>query len=113
MTQIHVLPGTHHFKFIVDEQWKIADDYPTAVDDIDGSLANYVSVTSPTSISPSSTSPQPTPHPNNINQFASSFWSDSSSREGSGGGGDGGRAQLVVRRILRLSGASPLEALDA
>ena len=91
-TQIHVLPGTHHFKFIVDDQWRITDDYPTAVDDLDGSLANYVNVTSPTSSSPSSSSPHATPHPNQMNQFAS-FWSDNSSREGGTGGLGKGEAE--------------------
>ncbi|KAI0801976.1 5'-AMP-activated protein kinase beta subunit, interation domain-containing protein [Irpex lacteus] len=94
--QIHVLPGTHHFKFLVDDQWLTSSQYPTAVDDLDGSLANYVSVTSPTSTSPSSASPQPTPHPNNINQFASSFWSEASSREGGEGGSKGDAAWTTV-----------------
>ncbi|KAF9066488.1 hypothetical protein BDP27DRAFT_1016215 [Rhodocollybia butyracea] len=35
--------GTHHLRFIVDGQNRVADDLPTAVDD-NGSLANYVSV---------------------------------------------------------------------
>ncbi|KAI0087727.1 5'-AMP-activated protein kinase beta subunit, interation domain-containing protein [Irpex rosettiformis] len=96
--QIHVLPGTHHFKFIVDDQWTTSTQYPTAVDDLDGSLANYVSVSSPTSISPSSTSPQATPHPNNVNQFASSFWSEASSREG--GGGEGGRGEAAWTTVI-------------
>ena len=96
-TQIHVLPGTHHFKFLVDDQWLTSSQYPTAVDDLDGSLANYVSVTSPTSTSPSSTSPQATPHPTNINQFTSSFWSDASSREG---GGEGGRGEAAWTTVI-------------
>lgn len=83
--QIHVLPGTHHFKFIVDDQWKIAEEYPTAVDDIDGSLANYVNVTGHSTVSPSSSSPQPTPQPHQLNQFAS-FWSDASSSTRDHGG---------------------------
>lgn len=49
------MPGTHHLKFIVDDQWRIADDYPTAADDRDGSLANYVAVPFP--VTSSSTSP--------------------------------------------------------
>lgn len=40
---IPLLPGTHHLRFLVDEQWRVADDLPTAVDD-QGSLANYVGV---------------------------------------------------------------------
>ncbi|KIK69803.1 carbohydrate-binding module family 48 protein [Collybiopsis luxurians FD-317 M1] len=35
--------GTHHLRFIVDGQQRVADDLPTAVDD-NGSLANYVAV---------------------------------------------------------------------
>lgn len=98
-TQIHVLPGTHHFKFIVDEQWRITDQYPTAVDDLDGSLANYVNATSPTSGSPSSSSPQPTPQPNQINQFAS-FWSDNSSRDGSGVGEGAGKGEAAWTTLI-------------
>ncbi|KAF9013158.1 hypothetical protein BDQ17DRAFT_1386778 [Cyathus striatus] len=39
-------PGTHHFRFLVDEVWRVSDAYPTAVDD-QGSLANYVNVVLP------------------------------------------------------------------
>lgn len=103
-TQIHVLPGTHHFKFIVDDQWRIADDYPTAVDDIDGSLANYVNATSPSSVSPSSSSPQPTPHPNQIQQFAS-FWSDASStaRENGTHREDGGWTTEIPQELINAA----------
>ncbi|KAI0074049.1 hypothetical protein K474DRAFT_1665873 [Panus rudis PR-1116 ss-1] len=73
---VQLLPGTHHFKFIVDDQPRIADDYPTAVDDRDGSLANYLNVVPPTSSStPSHTSPLSSPHYTHPNQF-NSFWSD-------------------------------------
>ncbi|KAJ7575107.1 hypothetical protein C8J56DRAFT_977105 [Mycena floridula] len=41
--EIPLLPGTHHLRFLVDDQWLVADDLPTAVDD-QGSLANYVGV---------------------------------------------------------------------
>lgn len=77
-TPVSLLPGTHHFKFIVDDQWRIADDYPTAVDDRDGSLANYVNVTLPSSGSPQTpahTSPLQSPHHTQSHQL--SFWSDS------------------------------------
>lgn len=37
------MPGTHHLKFIVDDQWRVADSMLTAVDD-EGSFANYVAV---------------------------------------------------------------------
>ncbi|KAJ2913839.1 hypothetical protein MD484_g6575, partial [Candolleomyces efflorescens] len=42
-TMVNLLPGTHHIRFLVDDQWRVADDLPTAVDD-QGSLANYVAV---------------------------------------------------------------------
>ncbi|KAI0789583.1 5'-AMP-activated protein kinase beta subunit, interation domain-containing protein [Abortiporus biennis] len=77
---VKLLPGTHHFKFIVDDVWRISDDYPTAVDDLNGSLANYVNVTIPTSSSPQTpayTSPLASPSHNHPNQF-NSFWSDPS-----------------------------------
>jgi hypothetical protein len=45
-TTVPLLPGTHHIKFIVDDNWRLAQDLPTAVYD-DGSLANYVSVLAP------------------------------------------------------------------
>ncbi|KAF7797486.1 hypothetical protein EIP86_008685 [Pleurotus ostreatoroseus] len=121
-TQIHVLPGTHHFKFIVDEQWRIAEDYPTAVDDLDGSLANYVNAASPTSASPASSSPRPGVfsqghghghghHQSQQAQFASFFSEDSSEArtevgygygygedgedDGDGGGGRRGRREAA------------------
>lgn len=89
-TYVSLLPGTHHLKFIVDDQWRIADDLPTAADDRDGSLANYVAVTSPMTASPqmatapaaTSVSPLQSPHyvhPAHIN----SFFSDASSTAGS------------------------------
>ncbi|TFK23041.1 hypothetical protein FA15DRAFT_670872, partial [Coprinopsis marcescibilis] len=43
ITMVDLLPGTHHIRFLVDDQWRVADDLPTAVDD-QGSLANYVAV---------------------------------------------------------------------
>lgn len=77
-----LLPGTHHLKFIVDGQWRVADSYPTAVDD-EGSLANYIAVPQSGFTPPSShkTSPPPTRppfHPPMI-QPGQSFWSTSSS----------------------------------
>ncbi|KAH9927064.1 5'-AMP-activated protein kinase beta subunit, interation domain-containing protein [Amylocystis lapponica] len=96
-TYVSLLPGTHHLKFIVDDQWRIADDYPTAADDRDGSLANYVAVpfassTSSPTIAPvpgsgsgsGPTSPLGSPYHGHPNQF-NSFWSDASS----GGGVNG------------------------
>ncbi|KAI5989138.1 carbohydrate-binding module family 48 protein [Pisolithus albus] len=46
-TWVSLMPGTHHIRFIVDDQSRISDDLPTAVDD-EGSLANYVAVSCPT-----------------------------------------------------------------
>ncbi|KAF8956502.1 hypothetical protein BDZ97DRAFT_1925406 [Flammula alnicola] len=40
---VYLQPGTHHVRFLVDGQWRVADDLPAAVDD-QGSLANYVAV---------------------------------------------------------------------
>lgn len=57
-TTIPLLPGTHHIKFIVDDNWKLAQDLPTAVDD-DGSLANYVSVPLPAGPSAPASPPPP------------------------------------------------------
>ncbi|GBE85126.1 carbohydrate-binding module family 48 protein [Sparassis crispa] len=93
-TYVPLLPGTHHLKFIVDDQWKTADEYPTASDDRDGSLANYVAVPFPAAISspnvvPASgsgsctTSPLASPHHSHPNQF-NSFWSDASSAAANG-----------------------------
>ncbi|CCL99256.1 uncharacterized protein FIBRA_01271 [Fibroporia radiculosa] len=102
-TFVSLLPGTHHLKFIVDGQWRITDDYPTAVDDRDGSLANYVAVqissssspqivTTPVSGSISPLASPPHTHPAHIN----SFWSEASSATGggiSGPDGEGGRSK--------------------
>ncbi|KAG1748601.1 carbohydrate-binding module family 48 protein [Suillus lakei] len=79
---VPLMPGTHHIRFIVDEQWRVADDLPTAVDD-EGSLANYVAVpisglTPPyvSSVAPATPGRHPHPH-------AHSFWSTTSSTHGS------------------------------
>jgi hypothetical protein len=45
-TVVYVHPGTHHIKFIVDEQWRVSDEYHKAVAD-DGSLANYIAIPIP------------------------------------------------------------------
>lgn len=73
-TTISLLPGTHHVKFIVDENWKLAQDLPTAVDD-DGSLANYVSVPLPAGPS-APASPPPAASGRPAHQI--SFWSQTS-----------------------------------
>ncbi|KAJ4481558.1 5'-AMP-activated protein kinase beta subunit, interation domain-containing protein [Lentinula edodes] len=38
--------GTHHIRFLVDDQWRVTDDLPKAVDDA-GNLANYIHVDPP------------------------------------------------------------------
>ncbi|KAF8555255.1 hypothetical protein OG21DRAFT_1507937 [Imleria badia] len=75
---VSLMPGTHHIRFIVDEQWRLADDLPTAVDD-EGSLANYVAVpisglTPPHRLSVSIVPPKQPVH---------SFWSTTTSTQGS------------------------------
>ncbi|KAG2155811.1 carbohydrate-binding module family 48 protein [Suillus bovinus] len=80
--RVPLMPGTHHIRFIVDEQWRVADDLPTAVDD-EGSLANYVAVpisglTPPHVSSVAGATPGRHPHPH-----AHSFWSTTSSTHGS------------------------------
>ncbi|OAX44317.1 hypothetical protein K503DRAFT_729679 [Rhizopogon vinicolor AM-OR11-026] len=76
---VPLMPGTHHIRFIVDEQWRVADDLPTAVDD-EGSLANYVAVPISGLTPPNAASAVPAapvgrhPHPH-----AHSFWSTTSS----------------------------------
>ncbi|RPD62258.1 hypothetical protein L226DRAFT_337741 [Lentinus tigrinus ALCF2SS1-7] len=84
---VPLLPGTHHLKFIVDDQIRLSNDYPKAVDDVDGSLANYVAVLAPlTSSSPQQSTlatPLASPHHTHPNQF-NSFWSDSTAVGGSG-----------------------------
>lgn len=65
---VNFLPGTHHIRYIVDDQVRISDDLPTAVDD-QGSLANYVAIPY---------SPQDTPYVPPT-QRHNSFWSEASS----------------------------------
>ncbi|OCH87715.1 hypothetical protein OBBRIDRAFT_693012, partial [Obba rivulosa] len=102
-TYVSLMPGTHHLKFIVDDQWKIADDYPTAVDDRDGSLANYVAVPFPSStsgapISSTSVSPLSTPSPQNTQaQSFGSFWSEA---QGDGDGPGGAWTQVIPQELI-------------
>lgn len=42
-TILDLPPGTHHFKFIVDGEWRCSDDLPARADD-DGNLVNYLEV---------------------------------------------------------------------
>ncbi|KAF8133677.1 carbohydrate-binding module family 48 protein [Boletus edulis] len=76
-TWVSLMPGTHHIRFIVNDQWRLADDLPTAVDD-EGSLANYVAVpisglTPPHRVSAPVPPKQSAPHP------VHSFWSTTTS----------------------------------
>ncbi|KAF5360570.1 hypothetical protein D9756_005064 [Leucocoprinus leucothites] len=87
---IHLLPGTHHVRFLVDDQWRVSDELPTAVDD-SGSLANYVSVqpgtppSTATTLPPAPPSPTPAappqqaPTPPRQPAPGHSFWSTTSS----------------------------------
>ncbi|KAF5380660.1 hypothetical protein D9757_007026 [Collybiopsis confluens] len=108
-TIISLPRGTHHLRFLVDGQQRVADDLPTAVDD-NGSLANYVAVglgdIDPESASDSSSGSHPelaelafegdvetaetTPRPTEVTSFTqiqgyprveshSSFWNDNNS----------------------------------
>ena len=71
-------PGTHHVRFMVDGQWRVADDLPAAVDD-QGSLANYVAVPIPVSSSPPA---PPATVPREKLLPGQSFWSADSSADG-------------------------------
>ncbi|KAF9262952.1 hypothetical protein L218DRAFT_1000180 [Marasmius fiardii PR-910] len=42
-TTLSLRPDTHHLRFLVDDEWRVADNLPTAVDNT-GALANYVIV---------------------------------------------------------------------
>ena len=102
---VHVTlaPGTHHFRFLVDDQWRVADDLPTAVDD-EGSLANYVGVglSTPPSAVPIA------PLPPKL-QPGQSFWSTSSST------GDGPTSGSDDRRFgpARWTSEFPSELIAA
>ncbi|KAF7332302.1 SNF1 kinase complex beta-subunit [Mycena kentingensis (nom. inval.)] len=57
-TTVYLPPGTHHFRFIVDNATLVApaEDIPNAVDD-QGFITNYVTVPAPSAVSPTATSP--------------------------------------------------------
>lgn|SRR2546423_13651469 len=40
-TILQVRPGTHRFHFLVDGEWRISDEFATAVDS-EGNLLNYL-----------------------------------------------------------------------
>ncbi|RDB14544.1 hypothetical protein Hypma_016349 [Hypsizygus marmoreus] len=73
---VALAPGTHHIRFLIDDQWRVADDLPTAVDD-QGSLANYVAV--PINYSPPNTTTTSIPPPKL--KPGQSFWSAASSTD--------------------------------
>ncbi|KAH9847910.1 hypothetical protein C2E23DRAFT_740727 [Lenzites betulinus] len=108
-TLVNLLPGTHHFKFIVDDQVRLTNDYPRAVDDRDGSLANYVAVTAPSGTgSPThqaSGSPVVPTHPHPP-MHQNSFWSDSS---GAAGGTKGKEADWTTEIPQELMAAAAEE----
>jgi hypothetical protein len=81
-TWVPLMPGTHHIRFIVDEQSRVAEDLPTAVDD-EGSLANYVAVPISGLTPPSAASAVPAIPVGRPNPHAHSFWSTTSSTHGS------------------------------
>ena len=72
-------PGTHHVRFLVDGQWRVADDLPAAVDD-QGSLANYVAVPIPVVSTPAPAPPPPVTREKLVP--GQSFWSADSSADG-------------------------------
>ncbi|KAI0032576.1 5'-AMP-activated protein kinase beta subunit, interation domain-containing protein [Vararia minispora EC-137] len=73
---VYLLPGTHHIKFIVDDVWRVSDHLPTAVDD-DGSLANYIEVSSSITFAPTTGTLAPSASAPLVHAQAS-FWSASS-----------------------------------
>ena len=72
-------PGTHHIRFLVDGQWRVADDLPAAVDD-QGSLANYVAVPIPVVSTPAPALPPSITREKLVP--GQSFWSADSSADG-------------------------------
>jgi len=92
-TTVSLLPGTHHIKFIIDDNWRLAQDLPTAVDD-DGSLANYVSVNPPPVPSTPASPPPTASSSSNRTPGQISFWSQSSDA-GGGTFGDEGWTNVI------------------
>jgi hypothetical protein len=95
-TTVALLPGTHHVKFVVDDNWKLAQDLPTAVDD-DGSLANYVTVPLPTAASAPASPP---PISSNRHAHQISFWSQSSDAGVSTAFGDEGWTSVIPSELI-------------
>lgn len=92
ITTVSLLPGTHHIKFIVDDNWRLTQDLPTAVDD-DGSLANYVSVNPPPAPSTPASPPPAASATRTPGQI--SFWSQSSDAGGGTSFGDEGWTNVI------------------
>ncbi|KAF9525489.1 5'-AMP-activated protein kinase beta subunit, interation domain-containing protein [Crepidotus variabilis] len=133
---VYLRPGSHHIRFLVDGQWRVADDLPAAVDD-QGSLANYVSVGDPTPVlgQPSSMSAAAAAPPMTAATRrmvpGQSFWSakseggdedgydgdsvDGHGRQGSqnhqGGQGTGGSGHSYIQ--ARWTSVLPLELIEA
>lgn len=68
-TSLSLAPGTHHLRFFVDEQWRVADDLPATVDDL-GGLANYVAVGPGFADKTLPSSPRPTSPPSSTTTSA-------------------------------------------
>ncbi|KIK99631.1 carbohydrate-binding module family 48 protein [Paxillus rubicundulus Ve08.2h10] len=81
-TWVSLMPGTHHIRFLVDEQWRLANDLPTAVDD-EGTLANYVAVSISGLTPPQPTVVPATPAKQPVHVQVHSFWSSTTSTHGS------------------------------
>jgi 5'-AMP-activated protein kinase beta subunit, interaction domain/Glycogen recognition site of AMP-activated protein kinase len=95
-TTVSLLPGTHHIKYVVDDNWRLTQDLPTAVDD-DGSLANYVSVLLPPGPS-APASPPPTSSTRPAHQI--SFWSQSSDTGAMSSSGDEGWTSVIPPELI-------------
>lgn len=60
MTEIHVYPGTHHVRFLVDNEMQTSPDLPTTVD-FGNNLVNYIEISSDDLPKPDSVTETPTP----------------------------------------------------
>ncbi|KAJ3985883.1 5'-AMP-activated protein kinase beta subunit, interation domain-containing protein [Lentinula detonsa] len=133
-TSVAFPPGTHHIRFLVDDQWRVTDDLPKAVDDA-GNLANYIHIDpphDPNNPHPTRTTPPRSPLGTNVivtslppfegNTLANlgrlslgrSFWS--SSTENSDHDRDSGSAEeraAMSRYTPRWTTDIPLELVQA
>ncbi|KAK7048712.1 SNF1 kinase complex beta-subunit [Favolaschia claudopus] len=103
-TTIHLPPGTHHFRFIVDGQTVVAPPHeiPNAVDD-QGFIANYVAVPGPVSPAPASASAatKKRRRPSLPVQLPISMHPDGSFFARSDAGGSGEDVRLAERVLAR------------